>query len=264
MALKIGFTERGDAGLDLSWANKLNQVNGTVLITKNANQKFRTTVLDNDTHPFVIHIGCTGLGHSVFEPNVPEMKTQIDNALELVKAGFSIRNITLRIDPIIPVPKCIAKAADVLDYAYETKLLNANRGARLRISIYDEYRHVKARIRNLGYEPFYKDDAFSATLAQMRLVAEMLQQHVHGTTIETCAEPKFVELCQDYNIDIVAQGCLSIQDLILMNIDPNKATTYINGQQRFGCLCLRCKHELLENRKQCPHKCIYCYWQNNA
>ena len=30
--MKIGITERGDAGLDLSWRNKLKTVNGTILI----------------------------------------------------------------------------------------------------------------------------------------------------------------------------------------------------------------------------------------
>lgn len=31
---KIGITEAGDAGLDLSWVNKLDTVDGAVVITK--------------------------------------------------------------------------------------------------------------------------------------------------------------------------------------------------------------------------------------
>lgn len=31
---KIGITEAGDAGLDLSWANKLDTVDGAIVITK--------------------------------------------------------------------------------------------------------------------------------------------------------------------------------------------------------------------------------------
>ena len=33
---KIGITEAGDAGIDRSWANRLDEVDGAILITKNA------------------------------------------------------------------------------------------------------------------------------------------------------------------------------------------------------------------------------------
>lgn len=33
--MKIGITEQGDAGLDLSWVKKLSNVDAAILITKN-------------------------------------------------------------------------------------------------------------------------------------------------------------------------------------------------------------------------------------
>ena len=44
--MKIGFTERGDAGIDLSWVSKLenNEVDGAVLITKNITPVFINNV----------------------------------------------------------------------------------------------------------------------------------------------------------------------------------------------------------------------------
>lgn len=262
MALKIGFTEQGDAGLNLSWTKRLDTVDGAILITKNANKKFRDAVLATNDTPLIVHVGCTGLGQTPIEPNVPEFHKQIENALELVHAGFPKRRIVLRIDPIIPAPNCLAKAAEVLDTAYATGLLDGNDGARVRMSIFDEYRHVKARIKALGFEPFYEGDRFYATDDEMRLVTEILRQHIHGTTVETCAEPHFVDICQKMGLDVVAQGCLSAADLDLMGIPAEKAPAAVNGQNRHGCLCLRCKTELLRNKRQCPHKCVYCYWQN--
>ena len=35
MAIKIGITERGDAGLDTSWAEKIDKTAYSVIITKN-------------------------------------------------------------------------------------------------------------------------------------------------------------------------------------------------------------------------------------
>ena len=37
---RIGITEAGDAGLDLSWVDKLNDVDGAVVITKQITDSF--------------------------------------------------------------------------------------------------------------------------------------------------------------------------------------------------------------------------------
>lgn len=60
--MKIGITERGDAGLDYTWATKLNQMDGVILITKNLSDKFIQTVKDcYDSYPnIIVHAGCTG------------------------------------------------------------------------------------------------------------------------------------------------------------------------------------------------------------
>lgn len=34
-----------------------------------------------------------------------------------------------------------------------------------------------------------------------------------------------------------------------------------SSYQRKGCLCPSNKYELLKNKKQCPHGCLYCYWR---
>ena len=45
--MKIGITERGDAGIDLSWESKLkyDAIDGAVLITKNITDRFREVVM---------------------------------------------------------------------------------------------------------------------------------------------------------------------------------------------------------------------------
>lgn len=38
--MKIGITEYGDAGVDFRWENKLKEIDGVILITKNLNDTF--------------------------------------------------------------------------------------------------------------------------------------------------------------------------------------------------------------------------------
>lgn len=60
--MKIGITERGDAGLDYTWVTKLNKMDGVILITKNLSDKFIQTVTDcYKSYPnIIVHAGCTG------------------------------------------------------------------------------------------------------------------------------------------------------------------------------------------------------------
>ena len=43
--MKTGITERGDAAIDLTWANKLDNLDTATIITKNLSLKFRDTLL---------------------------------------------------------------------------------------------------------------------------------------------------------------------------------------------------------------------------
>lgn len=265
--MKIGFTEQGDAGLDLTWQNKLNTVDGAILITKNANPKFQDALLNaHTTYPnkIILHVGCTGLGGTIIEPHVPAYQKQIYYIKDIVDAGFPLDHVVLRIDPIIPTTKAITLAAKAIDLAKELNILNATGpSARIRMSVYDEYKHVKLRLKNIGINPIYEGTRFYANSKEFTDVLNMLDQHIpHTLTVGTCAEPTLVKLAQTHPTNLIAQGCLSVEDLTIMNIDTNLAPKHVNGQNRFGCLCLTCKKELLTNKKQCPHKCVYCYWQN--
>ena len=101
---KIGITERGDAGIDLSWTQKLGHVEGAVLITKNITNEFISNVLhlNNIGHKLIVHCTCTGFGGTELEPNVPDYKIQLNRLKLLIDSGFPISQCVLRIDPIIP------------------------------------------------------------------------------------------------------------------------------------------------------------------
>ena len=253
--MKIGITEQGDAGLDLSWVKKLSNVDAAILITKNLTRKCMDAILQahKDSHRLILHVGCTGWGNSPVEPNVPHLTTQLDHAMELIQAGFPVQNVVLRIDPIIPTNNGLQAVKNVLDYAFRINLLPQ---ARVRISILDEYKHVKRRLQDLGYASFYPGNNFQASWQEMQAVTNLLK--TYDLQYHTCAEPKLNSSEDIY----VHSGCISCIDLDILGISKPD-TTAVNPQNRFGCLCLNCKTELLSHKCQCPNGCLYCYWQND-
>ena len=248
--MKIGITERGDAGINLDWVSKVNTVDGMILITKNLTEMFCLQVLNlySKGYKIIVHCTCTGYGGSELEPNVPDYKTQLKHLAYLIDMGFPADHCVLRIDPIFPSEKGISRVCDVLNY-----FISLNTGVtRIRISLVDEYKHVKERYRQRGWNPLYGDN-FGPSYEQKQLVANLLNQY--SFQYELCAEDEFLKMLNNGQII----GCISVKDLHIMDI-PTEAMT-INPQNRKGCHCLSCKTELLTDRKPCPHGCIYCFWR---
>lgn len=253
--MKIGVTERGDAGLDLSWEKKLDTVDGAILITKSVNERFRNAVLAA-SKPVIVHANITGLGCTFIEPHVAPYEVEVANLCKLIKAGFPLERTVLRIDPIVPTESGLNKVAKVLAKVAVRPELNCGQGLRIRVSVLDEYQHVKKRLHDIHKYSFYPGDNFQASDKQMHDIASELEfwHKEYGFNFETCAEDQLL------GEGIEHVGCVSKRDLDILGLKmPDNYRT--NPQGRFGCHCLSCKTELLENKRQCPHGCIYCYWR---
>ena len=264
--MKIGITERGDASIDYQWKEKLSSVNGAILITKNLTDQFIDTVMEcyENGDKLIVHATCTGWGRTDFEPNVPDYKTQLHQLKKLIKKGFPADHCVLRIDPIFPTLSGLNRVMEVI-HEFQKQKTGIKR---IRISVYDEYHHVKERLKAAGYRPCYGEN-FHASPKQMESVANALRQFSYCTyshhgqvtmrnQFETCAEDLLVKR---YPHSFKQVGCVSNKDIELMGLEPvlNKEE---NGQQRTGCHCLTCKTELLTNKYRCPNQCIYCYWKD--
>ena len=258
--MKIGFTERGDAGYDLSWKAYCQNgvVDGAVIITKNLTQPCSDALLElhRSNFPLILHAGCTGWGGTIMEPGAPDPKDQLDAVCNLIANGFPRENIVLRIDPILPTKEGIERAKYVIDEAIRHGLLP---GLRVRISIIDEYKHVKKRMYARGITPCYTNGAFGPTASQISDVAAMLLPYAkqYFITFETCAEPHMNAQFPDLTTGV---GCISEKDLAIMGLTVDTAS--INAQNRYGCKCLAVKQELLKHKHPCANNCAYCYWKD--
>lgn len=253
---KIGITEAGDAGLDLSWADQMDKVSGAILITKNVNPTFSDLVLQHQQR-VIVHATCTGYGGTVLEPNVPKPRTQLQQVLELVRRGFPQNQVVIRVDPILPTEKGLERALRVM------KSFMSYGFARYRVSLINMYRHVQARFQTMNLNNPYGDRRFSPRRKDFERTDAMLKEACAiwgdlgnpGDTlrIESCAEPGLWEP--------IPCGCISSNDMALMGLDISKLTDYRTKGQRKECLCYEGKTELLKGRHPCKHGCLYCYWK---
>jgi len=224
--MKIGITERGDAGLDESWRDNLAQVDGAILITKAPQNLY--LIPDN----CIVHCTITGYGGTVLEPNVTNPVVALEAAYRLVDALGPDR-VVLRIDPIIPTPKGLERAKYVLDRDW---------WGRIRVSFLDAYPHVRERFRAKGLTIPW--EGLHAPLETRQWALSELKQIYED--IEICGEP-----------GLDCTGCVSTRDLKTLGLEGGTG----KSQQRLACACLGQKTELLTSKHPCGHGCLYCYWR---
>lgn len=241
--MRIGITEAGDAALDYSWLNKIDACDGVILITKNVTDKLISEILKHK-EKIILHATCTGMGGTIIEPNVPEYTHQLAQVSKLIAAGFPEKQIIIRIDPIVPTEKGLQTAQKVID---------ASPIKRFRISVLDTYPHVRARFK-ANDVPLPYGDNFQASYSQFMAMRKWLSSQKSEYRFETCAEPNLFGAT-----NVKATGCVSENDLRTLGLQTDEI--FETGKQRKDCLCLSCKTELLTNKKQCPHGCLYCYWK---
>lgn len=243
---KIGITEAGDAGLNLTWEPKLDLVDGVVLVTKQITLSFHDAALRSKDKA-ILHATMTGYGSTPVEPNVPDLAFEFGSLVSLVKDGFPKERVVIRIDPIIPTAEGLGRAKQVFNLATDGGF------ARFRVSVVDMYPHARKRFQAAGLELPYGPN-FSPSPAQLRAVDGLLQEVLDshpGVRIEACAEPGL-------KVPIHC-GCISAYDLELLGLDPQDVDSA--GPQRRNCMCYSGKQELLTNKTQCGHGCLYCYWR---
>lgn len=253
---KIGVTEAGDAGLDLSWVGKMQSVDGAILITKNIGKidgAFAACVFEY-VDKVIIHATTTGYGGTVLEPNVPHYTEQLGNAHVLAQkcndyTSFNFfERMVIRVDPILPTVKGVNRAYIVLKSAADFGF------KRFRVSIIDLYPHVRKRFKEAHLPQPYNGGMYPP-IEYISLVNDMLgrfvEQYPH-VRIEACAEPG---LC-----NVIHCGCVSEYDLRLLGLELD-APIDSAGYQRKNCMCYSGKVELLEHKERCPHGCLYCYWR---
>ncbi len=247
--MRIGITERGDAGINFEWVSKIDDTDYSVIITKNTTtERFHEEAIKHK-NKMLLHATITGWGNTPMEPNVPSTNASVASVCKLIEEGFPAEQIVWRIDPIIDATGIygLKRAHRVFETIHINEHLHNVK--RIRTSVMDGYAHAINRMNNIGVKRNYS--TFTAPENTFQKINEMLNiWKKAGYTIEACAEPKL-------NAEHI--GCVNNKDAKIFGLEIN--TKQVNGQNRYGCLCSTAKTELLTKREQCPHQCAYCYWK---
>jgi DNA repair photolyase len=270
--LKVGITEKSDPSINNDWVNwTLNKREPTILITKNIKKLLTTYPGIENQNNIIFHASITGYGNTFIEPSVPEPK----ELLKYLEKISHKERFVIRIDPIIPLENFIERSYQI----YTTAIMFNFK--RFRISILDLYPHVLKRLdpyHSITYDlkqiynwdlshsgGEHKDYMIHAPLKNRE---DILKYFLNNTPkdldieIDLCCEPGMdkdycEELTKLFNIKVTNNGCISRNDLKLLNIKEEKR--YQKSKQREFCNCIACKHELCKI-KDCSMNCIYCYW----
>lgn len=235
----VGITERGDASVHLhQWLSAYNRTPNLDFVI--AITKAPSILLENITilpKNLIIHATITGWGGTTMEPNVKTWNIEIQAYLKLVEL-FGPDRVVLRIDPIIPIQEGIDAAVYISNYCK----------GRLRISILDLYQHCQERmtIDKVQFFPRLKALYGGNLHLGSGLRSFILSKFPNA---EICGEPGFKSVGCVSELDYKALG-------LPLPLNSNMA------KQRPSCSCLSQKKELLTNRIQCIHGCLYCYWRH--
>ena len=130
----FGATESFDPAFNLDAFNHL--YSGNLIITKRLTNKLIDKLIEHKDK-IILHCTVTGMGGSKIEPFVPTYEEYYEKCKELISKGFSVKQIVLRVDPVVPTEKGIDTALKVIDKFHDLGI------KRVRWSSVDMYPHVK-------------------------------------------------------------------------------------------------------------------------
>lgn len=234
--MKFFCTERGELRYQLKAAQQRLQAEFTpgdavLAISKNADSPELHEFLLHWKSACIFHATITGFGGTRVEPGVSKPEETLKGLNALIQKGFPAEQIVLRIDPIVPTPRGIQTAINVIKGA-------PREIRRIRFSFIDGYGGIK------GYLPW---DSFHAPQEAQDAALSALYAEADRRTLEACGEPQLKE----------NRGCISSRDYEILSLPIPPET---RKGQRKGCMCLGNKTELLTKPRCCPNGCLYCYY----
>jgi len=241
---RIGITETGDPAFNLQIFDKLEI--GNIIITKFLTPQLIDKLREHK-NKCILHLTVTGMGGTIYEPYSPSSVESKEMFDVLIKYGFPVNQVVLRIDPIIPTKDGIDIALNVI------KVFKDSGIKRVRFSSLDMYEHVIERFKlqdmELPYSSFHAPDEMFHTLYKSLINV----CYGYGIELEGCAE----NVGDSHNI-----SCISQKDIDILGL-TDKVVLEGSAKQRKGCGCPSNKIQLIKGTpKRCPNQCVYCFWKN--
>lgn len=246
---RFGTTEISDPSFHLEIFDNL--YDGNLIITKRLTPKLIENLIENKDK-IILHCTITGMGGTKIEPLVPTKEVMYQHVLELINKGFPVKQIVLRVDPIVPSEKGIQTALSVIWLFKDTGI------ERIRFSFLDMYKHVKDRFKKnnipIPYETFHADEEKRNNA--VNTIIKIAEENGFKS-IECCGEPTTKMFP-----NLMYCPCLSQKDVDILGL-TDKINLVGNKEARKNCGCPKNKTELIKDKpKQCNNGCLYCFWKS--
>lgn len=95
----VSYYKSGDPTINYDWVKKLTDIN--IIRTKVITDDFINVCIENK-HRIFLHVVITGLGKTVFEPNIPSVKDIFFKLEKLIRLGFPQNQILWVVNPVLP------------------------------------------------------------------------------------------------------------------------------------------------------------------
>jgi len=253
----FGITETGDPCFVPDWDLRLREAN--IIISKELTEEMIEKLIQHKDR-IIFHHTVTGLGGSIFEPNVNRYEIEMNRFRMLIHGGFPLSHYVLRIDPIIPYyEETFDDIRNVLEgWKANMKVEPYLRGKgplRCRFSILDGYNHVKDRFKAAGLPYVDEFVKFTAPIDMFKKVENFLEPYKDSFIFECCGER---DVFKDF---IQPIGCASYKDVEILGLNPSDYI-FTSDKQRAFCHCLPKKQILGIKPERCKHQCLYCFWKD--
>lgn len=94
----VSYYKSGDPTANYGWVSKLTDIN--IIRTKKLTDEFINVCLTNKDKIF-LHVEISGMGKTLFEPNIPSVKSTFDSLAKLINSGFPQKQILVVVSPIL-------------------------------------------------------------------------------------------------------------------------------------------------------------------
>ena len=242
----FGFTNNGDPSLNFSWLDNINSVDGIVVMSKGVGERFEDALVEN-SGKIIYHATCTGLGGTRLEPNVPPVSEKFSHIGRLLKKGFPVSHIVLRVDPLMPLSWTDAlNGALCIDYVGTLKKTLDSACAlgirRVKYSHLKVTKTIEKALKSVCAEFAYSAYDSFADLSSLN----------PSLSYEAC--------CSSSSDQSQCVGCISDIDTEILGM---KREFKLQRSKNLDTVC-QCPDNRLEmlfngNKFDCSFGCVYCY-----
>lgn len=246
--ITVSYFKSGDPTITSNWKNKLTDVN--IIRTKNLTDEFIDFCIAN-RHRLYLHIEVSGMGQTIFEPNIPSVKHTFFTMEKLIRLGFPANQILVIISPILQNE-------------------NGLKALKLLLRVFTEFKPLRLRRVRFNLLQYHKLDNGKYVVQNINITRRPSTKHVMNYLFKSPTfYREYTDLIERYRpiitVDDNEESLIGFRELSSLGYvnrqpDGSPVITYEKNQ--------RWKPEVAlistDPPTRCPNKCLLCPFKGGS